>query len=100
MVAKQSPSKDKVTRCCICHREPVGDTFPRAVCPRCDAMAFNDAASPAAGGRAGEPGDNPVFIDGRQCWRYYSGDGWVTMLDTDNCRDFFDFCKQNRLPCD
>ena len=88
---------DKVTRCSICHREPVSDDFPRTVCPRCDALALNDAARPARVSEDGG-GDNPVYIDAQQCWRYYYPGGYVTMLDTDNCRDFDQFCRVNKLP--
>ena len=88
----------EVTRCSICGREPVGDDYPRLVCPRCDAMALNDAARPAWADPDGARGDNPVFIDGKQCWRHYTRGGWATMLDPDNCRDFYEFCKRNELP--
>ncbi len=91
--------KDKVTRCSICGREPVEEDFPRRVCPRCDAMALNDAARPAQAAPDGSLGDNPVYIDGRQCWRHYRrGGGWVTMVDIHNCRDMHEFCKVNELP--
>ena len=89
--------KDDVTRCSICGREPVGDELPRLVCPRCDAMALNDAARPARAARDGSAGDNPVSIDGRQCWRRYGLGAWATMLDPDNCRDYYEFCKLNDL---
>lgn len=91
------PDKDEVTRCSICGREPVGDELPRLVCPRCDAMALNDAARPARAAHDGSGGDNPVSIDGRQCWRRYGLGGWATMLDADNCRDYYEFCKLNDL---
>ena len=42
------PDKDEITRCSICGREPVGDDYPHLICPRCDALALNDAARPAA----------------------------------------------------
>ena len=87
-----------VTRCSICGREPVGSDLPRRVCPRCDAMALNDAARPARAAPCGDSGDNPVSIDGRQCWRMYASGGWVTMLDDANCRDLYEFCKRNELP--
>ena len=93
------PDKAEVTRCSICGREPVGDYLPRLLCPRCDAMALNDAARPARGAADGSRGDNPVFVGGKQCWRRYALGGWETMLDLDNCRDYYEFCKQNDLPC-
>jgi hypothetical protein len=88
---------DEVTRCNICGHEPVSDDFPRLVCPRCDALALNDAASPARTSADGSGGDNPVYIDGRQCWRHYYAGGYVTMLDVDNCRDLDQFCRVNKL---
>lgn len=92
--------KDEASRCSICELEPVGEEYPRRVCPRCDAMAITDAARPAQAAEDGASGDNPVYIDGKQCWRHYSRDGYATMLDTDNCRDFYEFCKRNDLPHD
>ena len=89
--------KEEPTRCSVCGREPVGDELPRLVCPRCDAMALNDAARPASAAPDGSGGDNPVNIDGRQCWRRYALGGWATMLDPDNCRDYYEFCKLNDL---
>ena len=91
------PEKDEVTRCSICGREPVGEDFPRVVCPRCDALALNDAARPPEVAVDGSSGDNPVFVEGRQCWRHYALGGWVTMLDPDQCRDFHEFCQRNEL---
>ncbi|KKK48831.1 hypothetical protein LCGC14_3141180, partial [marine sediment metagenome] len=73
--------KDEVIRCSICRREPVGNDLPRLVCPRCDAMALNDAARPAETVPDDGAGDNPVYIDGKQCWRRYAMGGWATMLD-------------------
>ena len=90
--------KDYITRCGICGLAPVGGDFPRRVCPRCDALALNDAARPAHATADGADGDNPVSIEGKQCWRHYRAGGWVTMVDVDNCRDLFEFCKRNDLP--
>ncbi len=92
------PEKDEVTRCSICGREPVGEDFPGAVCRRCDALALNDAARPAWADADAGCGDNPVFIEGAQCWRRYSRGGWVTMRDEHNCRDYSEFCRRHGLP--
>jgi len=92
------PEKEEITKCSICGREPVADDFPRMICPRCDAMALNDAGRPAWAAPDGRGGDNPVYVHGRQCWRYYALGGWVTMLDPDNCRDLYEFFKRNDLP--
>jgi hypothetical protein len=90
--------QDEIARCSVCGQTPVGEEFPRLVCRRCDAMAFNDAARPAAAREDGAGGDNPVYVEGRQCWRLYDLGGWVTILDIDNCRDVYDFCRRNKLP--
>jgi len=89
---------EQITRCSICGREPVGEDYPRRVCPRCDALALNDAGRPPLVAPDGSAGDNPVFIEGRQCWREYARGGWATMLDADNCRDYREFCRRNGLP--
>ena len=92
------PDREEVTRCSICGREPVGDDFPKRVCPRCDAMALNDAVRPAEADAAAGAGDNPVFIESVQCWRCYFRGGWATMRDDDNCRDYYAFCRRHGLP--
>ncbi len=90
--------RDEIARCSICGFEPVEEDYPRRVCPRCDAMALNDAARPARSAADGSSGDNPVSIEGKQCWRIYAPGGWVTMLDQANCRDLYEFCTRNDLP--
>jgi len=89
---------DEVTRCSTCGREPVGDDHPNLICPRCDALALNDAARPAEVAPDRASGDDPVYVDGKQCWRRFHQGGWVTMLDADNCRDYPEFCRRNGLP--
>ncbi len=90
--------KDGATRCSICGSAPVPGDFPLQVCRGCAAMALDDAARPAQVNQDGTAGDNPVYIDGRQCWRYFqAGGGYVTLLDTQNCRDYEEFCRRNRL---
>jgi DNA-directed RNA polymerase subunit RPC12/RpoP len=62
--------------------------YPNLVCRRCDGRALN---------RDGEhpKGDNPVFIDGRQCWRRYRFGSHLTMLDEYNCRTIVEFFERN-----
>ncbi len=46
---------------------------------------------------------NPVFVDGRQCWRRYRFGGWVTMLDPFGCGSLKEFYARQHgeelVPC-
>lgn len=105
-------------------RENAGP-YPGLVCEGCDQRALNARGQPAlhcnstpeAIERAkeiikahrekgdhidcvdfGDGGDNPVFIDGKKCWRRYRFGGWVTMIDCFDCETLETFCqKQLRL---
>jgi hypothetical protein len=98
MIRRSENDRDQITRCSICCQAPVGDDYPRRVCRRCDSLALNDAAAPAFADADSGRGDNPVFIEGRPCWRLFESGFWVTLLDVDNCRNLDDFCRRNKLP--
>lgn len=43
----------------------------------------------------GDEGENPVFIDGIQCWRRYRFGGWVTMADPADCTTLAEFMDRH-----
>ena len=81
--------------CSICG-DRVDDFFagyPNPVCRQCDSRAVNESGAAPEHQSMFDSGDNPVFIDGKKCWRRYRYGGFVTMfddLDCDNLREFHD----------
>ena len=43
----------------------------------------------------GDAGPNPVYINGRKCWRRYRLASWVTMIDVHNSRTLEEFEQNN-----
>jgi hypothetical protein len=62
--------------------------YPNLVCRECDGRAVN-----CAGQRPKD--ENPVFIDGKQCWRRYRFGSHLTMLDDQNCSSIAEFFDQH-----
>jgi hypothetical protein len=62
--------------------------YPNLVCAECDGRAVT-----ALGGQA--QSDNPVFIDGRQCWRRYRFGSHLTMYDDLNCKTIAEFFERH-----
>lgn len=87
-------------RCGICGvpiRE-VPARYPHRVCRWCEKRTVNSKGREPWHDSGKDEGENPVFIDGKQCWRRYRFGGYVTMRDRDNCRTLGQFYKLNDWP--
>jgi hypothetical protein len=71
--------------CSVCKRPLALVEYANLVCEDCDRRAKNEQGRPPDATPAYDDGDNPVFIDGKKCWRRYRFGGWVTMRDPDDC---------------
>lgn len=66
-------------------------TYPGLVCRKCDDRAVDAAGAEPHHSSEFDGGANPVFIDGKKCWRRYRFGGFVTMYDPDDCPTLEDF---------
>ncbi|MFC4407985.1 hypothetical protein [Haloarchaeobius iranensis] len=88
------------------------DTYVNLVCDDCDDRAVNkNGDEPWHGWPPGEEpesedgtiqmapdrGENPVFIDGKKCWRRYRFGGWVTMYDEHDCDSLEEFYEAHGM---
>jgi hypothetical protein len=68
------------------------------VCPPCSRRAVTSQGTSPYNSSEGDPGDNPVFIDGVKCWRRYRYGGHITMRDRFNCSAIEDFYAKHEWP--
>jgi hypothetical protein len=87
--------KDKQLVCSICGKDlpnpAFASNYPNFVCSECCKRAVNSRGEPPEHQSLYDGGDNPIFIDGRKCWRRYQFGGFITMLDNLDCHDIGEF---------
>ena len=107
---KREMKRRASSNCSICNSKLDYDksfikSYPNLVCSKCDEKAVSENNLLAK--HAGEDpqfikyakkeskkkdtfimppdgGDNPVYIEGKKCWRRYRFGGWITMYDPDD----------------
>lgn len=92
---------------------PLTKTYVNVVCKACERRAVTaDGEEPKQGAAYREKvkaesedpesvdvpsdaGENPVFIDGRKCWRRYKFGGYITRVDEFDCDDIWEFREKH-----
>lgn len=103
MTPSPDPALLDSASCAICGRPHDDPTFAASyvtmVCEQCDERAVNRDSETPRWESMYDHGDNPVFIDGRQCWRRYKFGGYITLRDRWDSPDiatFYDNMLQAR----
>jgi len=77
-------------KCSICNvpLEPFLGRYPNSVCRECDSRAVNSEGKVPYFDSLHDMGDNPIFIDGKKCWRRYRFGGYITVrcVDCPECK--------------
>lgn len=93
-------AKDDFTLpCSICGKDlpdPMfSKNYPNFVCRECGERAVNSQGNSPEHISQADHGENPVFIDGKKCWRRYRYGGYITMLDDMDCQDIGEFYNRH-----
>ena len=91
--------EDKPLACSICGinlpNPAFAHNYPNFVCRECDMRAVNIRGETPVWFSQHDFGENPVFIDGKKCWRRYCYGGYIPMLDDMDCHDIGEFYNKH-----
>ncbi|OYD16669.1 hypothetical protein CH333_02895 [candidate division WOR-3 bacterium JGI_Cruoil_03_44_89] len=71
------------------------ENYPNPVCRECDSKAVNLRGEEPKWNSWADEGENPVFINGKKCWRRYRFGGYITMFDPYDSRDEAEFYEKS-----